>query len=53
MSVTVEDFNELAKLKRPQLLVFAQIAGVSKRQREAQRTNDALRLLILRRRAES
>lgn len=52
MPVTVDDFKELKRLKRPQLLVFAALAGISKRKREAQRTDDALRLCILTARAE-
>jgi hypothetical protein len=52
MAVTVEDFTELKRLRRPQLLTFAAIAGVSKRSAAACRTDDALRLKILRARAE-
>lgn len=47
MAVTTADFAELKRLRRPQLLTFAALAGISKRSAAATRTDDALRLKIL------
>lgn len=50
--MTLQEINELKRLRAPQLRVFATLAGATWRQIAARRTDDSLRLLIITKRIE-